>query len=69
MTSPPSQTMNMNICFIPSRVVPKISIAAASPIRIRVRTEPLFGGTHDVFFNRGVASSQAYVRRFGNRPA
>jgi len=25
-------------------------------------------GTHDIFFNRGVASSQAYLRRFGNHP-
>ena len=34
----------------------------------RVRTEPLFSdGEHDVFFNRGVASSQAYAREFGNK--
>ena len=33
-----------------------------------MRTEPLFtNGPHDVFFNRGVASSQAYERRFGNK--
>ena len=36
-------------------------------LSIEVATEPLTGGTHDVFFNRGVASSQAYTRRFGNR--
>ncbi len=35
---------------------------------ITVRTEPLVGGVHDVFFNRGVASSQAYVREFGTDP-
>ncbi len=35
------------------------------PITITVRTEPLHAGTHDVVFNRGVASSQAYQRRFG----
>ncbi len=36
--------------------------------RSRSRTEPLFSdGEHDVFFNRGVASSQAYERRFGNK--
>jgi len=41
----------------------------AAPIHIRVRTEPLYTrGEHDVFFNRGVASSQAYERKFGNRP-
>jgi phosphatidylserine/phosphatidylglycerophosphate/cardiolipin synthase-like enzyme len=40
---------------------------SARPIRIRVETEPLYStGPHDVFFNRGVASSQAYRRRFGN---
>ena len=39
------------------------------PLSITVRTEPLFtDGTHDVFFNRGVASSQAYSRRFGSDP-
>ena len=35
---------------------------------MRVRTEALVDGTHDVFFNRGVASSQAYVREFGTTP-
>ncbi len=36
-------------------------------MKIVVETEPLFtDGEHDVFFNRGVASSQAYQRRFGN---
>lgn len=35
---------------------------------VRVRTEPLSTGAHDVFFNRGVASSQAYVRKFGTGP-
>ena len=40
----------------------------AAPVEIRVRTEPLFSDLeHDVFFNRGVASSQAYARKFGNR--
>lgn len=37
------------------------------PITITVRTEPLHGGVHDVVFNRGVASSQAYQRQFGGR--
>ena len=36
------------------------------PLSITVRTEPLVTtGAHDVFFNRGVASSQAYSRLFG----
>jgi phosphatidylserine/phosphatidylglycerophosphate/cardiolipin synthase-like enzyme/uncharacterized protein YegP (UPF0339 family) len=39
-----------------------------APMTLAVRTEPLWGERHDVFFNRGVASSQAYVRRFGSTP-
>ncbi len=54
--------------FYPIKGIPKNLDRSSEPIHIRVRTEPLFGGTHDVFFNRGVASSQAYQRRFGNRP-
>jgi phosphatidylserine/phosphatidylglycerophosphate/cardiolipin synthase-like enzyme len=34
---------------------------------VRIKTESPEGGTHDVYFNRGVAGSQAYVRRFGDR--
>jgi phosphatidylserine/phosphatidylglycerophosphate/cardiolipin synthase-like enzyme len=42
---------------------------SAAPIPIKVRTEPLYSAKdHDVFFNRGVASSQAYTRKFGNLP-
>jgi phosphatidylserine/phosphatidylglycerophosphate/cardiolipin synthase-like enzyme len=53
--------------FFPIRGTPKNLDRSAKPIRITVRTEPLFTkGRHDVFFNRGVASSQAYRRRFGN---
>ena len=37
------------------------------PIAITIHTEPLHAGTHDVMFNRGVASSQAYQRRFGGK--
>jgi phosphatidylserine/phosphatidylglycerophosphate/cardiolipin synthase-like enzyme len=38
------------------------------PVPVRVRTEALFGdATHDVFFNRGVASSQAYAHQFHNK--
>lgn len=34
--------------------------------KVTVTTESPEGGTHDVYFNRGVAASQEYVRRFGN---
>ncbi len=55
--------------FHPLKGEPRNIDRSAAPLRIRVRTERLFTrGTHDVFFNRGVASSQAYERRFGNLP-
>lgn len=53
--------------FHPLRGAPKNLDRSAPPISIQVRTEPLFSDLeHDVFFNRGVASSQAYRRRFDN---
>ena len=53
--------------FHPLKGKPKNIDRSAAPISIDVRTEPLYtNGPHDVFFNRGVASSQAYERRFGN---
>ncbi|HEX2536352.1 MAG TPA: phospholipase D-like domain-containing protein [Chitinophagaceae bacterium] len=39
------------------------------PVPVSISTEVLFSGTeHDIFFNRGAASSQAYRRRFFNLP-
>lgn len=55
--------------FYPIRGEPKNLDRSAEPISIKVRTEPLFSQLeHDVFFNRGVASSQAYAHKFGNKP-
>jgi phosphatidylserine/phosphatidylglycerophosphate/cardiolipin synthase-like enzyme len=55
--------------FRPLRGRPGDLDRSSPPLRIDVRTEPLFSGTeHDVFFNRGVASSQAYTRKFGLDP-
>ena len=55
--------------FQPIRGKPKNLDRTAPPIQITVETEPLFSTkSHDVFFNRGVASSQAYRRKFGNQP-
>jgi phosphatidylserine/phosphatidylglycerophosphate/cardiolipin synthase-like enzyme len=34
---------------------------------IDITTESPESGDHDIYFNRGVAASQAYVRRFGDR--
>ncbi len=54
--------------FHPLRGSPHRLDRSAPPIRIPVRTEKLYGDAeHDVFFNRGVASSQLYARRFGNK--
>ena len=53
--------------FVPIKGRPK-KLEHGDPVRIEVETEGLFTkNTHDVFFNRGVASSQAYERKFGNR--
>lgn len=47
---------------------PKNLDRSAKPVSIKVRTEPLFSKLeHDIFFNRGVASSQAYAREFDNK--
>jgi len=54
--------------FHPLRGTPKNLDRSAMPVEIRVRTEPLFSDNeHDIFFNRGVASSQAYARKFDNK--
>lgn len=55
--------------FHPLRGKPRNLDRSAAPIKIKVMTEPLFSKLeHDVFFNRGVAGSQAYSRKFGNKP-
>lgn len=44
--------------------------AALSPhatVVVEITTESPASGNHDVYFNRGVAASQAYVRRFGDK--
>jgi phosphatidylserine/phosphatidylglycerophosphate/cardiolipin synthase-like enzyme len=54
--------------FHPLTGEPKNIDRSAPAIRITVTTERLFSkATHDVFFNRGVASSQAYNRRYDNK--
>jgi len=37
-------------------------------VKVRFAMEDEAKGTHAVYFNRGVAGSQAYVRKFGNKP-
>jgi phosphatidylserine/phosphatidylglycerophosphate/cardiolipin synthase-like enzyme len=54
--------------FHPLRGTPAALDRTAAPVPITIRTEPLFTkDDHDIFFNRGVASSQAYARQFGNK--
>lgn len=54
--------------FHPLKGAPKNLDRSGEPVAIRVQTEPLFSTQeHDIFFNRGVASSQAYTREFGNK--
>jgi phosphatidylserine/phosphatidylglycerophosphate/cardiolipin synthase-like enzyme len=54
--------------FHPLRGTPKNLDRSAPVISIKVKTEKVFTtGKHDVFFNRGVASSQAYTRKFDNK--
>ena len=54
--------------FHPIKGEPKNLDRTSKPIPIKVRTEPLYSTLeHDIFFNRGVASSQAYKRQFGNK--
>ncbi|MCF8325609.1 MAG: hypothetical protein K9I84_11670 [Leadbetterella sp.] len=55
--------------FYPLKGTPKDLDRSAEPISIAITTEKLFSNEeHDIFFNRGVASSQAYRRRFFNLP-
>jgi phosphatidylserine/phosphatidylglycerophosphate/cardiolipin synthase-like enzyme len=53
--------------FYPLYGDPKQPERPDAGIEITIQTEPLFSkDKHDIFFNRGVASSQAYKRRFFN---
>jgi phosphatidylserine/phosphatidylglycerophosphate/cardiolipin synthase-like enzyme len=54
--------------FHPLRGTPAALDRTAAPVPITIKTEPLFTkDDHDIFFNRGVASSQSYARQFGNK--
>lgn len=53
--------------FHPIKGAPDALDSTAAPVELTIKTEPLFSNLeHDVFFNRGVASSQAYRIRFNN---
>jgi phosphatidylserine/phosphatidylglycerophosphate/cardiolipin synthase-like enzyme len=66
-TAKPDQ--NYTYEFYPLKGKAKNLDRSSAPLAITVHTEALYTDTaHDVFFNRGVASSQAYQRRFGSTP-
>ena len=55
--------------FYPLKGTPSNIDRSTMPVKISVSTEPAFSNNeHDVFFNRGVASSQVYSREFFNVP-
>lgn len=55
--------------FYPVKGTPKKLTRTTKPIILTIKTEAAFSkAEHDVFFNRGVASSQAYRRKFFNLP-
>jgi phosphatidylserine/phosphatidylglycerophosphate/cardiolipin synthase-like enzyme len=43
------------------------ALRASEAVEVRIATEKEDEGQHAVYFNRGVAGSQAYVRKFGDR--
>lgn len=45
----------------PGNLIPHASTS------VRIKTENPEGGDHDIYFNRGVAASQEYIRRFGDK--
>lgn len=53
------------------RVVPMYgkpgALREGKPIQVTISTESEFESAHSVYFNRGVAGSQAYARRFKNK--
>jgi phosphatidylserine/phosphatidylglycerophosphate/cardiolipin synthase-like enzyme len=44
------------------------TLASVSEVSVDITTERPAAEGHSVYFNRGVAGSQAYTKRFGNRP-
>jgi len=44
------------------------SLRQGEAVEVEIATEDPDAGAHEVYFNRGAAGSQAYARKFGNRP-
>jgi len=62
-TAKPGYTYTYRICAMYGK--PK-KLEIRRQVEATVSTEPVDQGLHGVTFNRGVAASQAYARRFGN---
>ena len=43
------------------------NLKAFETVKVKITTESPEGGNQDVYFNRGIAASQEYVRRFGDK--
>jgi hypothetical protein len=54
--------------FHPFKGTPGQPDRTTPPVAIRVTTEALSAGDHDVYFNRGVTGSQFYAIHFDNKP-
>lgn len=66
-TAKPGRSYTYAVFALGGPAAAPVELASAS---VRVRTEVEDDGVHGVFFNRGVAGSQAFARRFaGYRPA
>ncbi|HEY2925897.1 phospholipase D-like domain-containing protein [Piscinibacter sp.] len=52
---------------VPAKGAPKhLQLQDAAALAVDISTEPESGPQHEVYFNRGVAGSQAYARKFSN---
>jgi len=64
-TANPSRKYNYRI--VPATGSPKaLTLRDDLAVSADIETEPLYGSVHSIFFNRGVAGSQAYAREFPN---
>lgn len=62
-TAKPSTKYTYRI--VPTTGAPKaLTLRDDLAIAVDIQTEPLYGDVHSIFFNRGVAGSQAYARQF-----
>jgi hypothetical protein len=62
-TVKPSKKYNYRI--VPATGAPKaLTLRDDLAVSVDIETEPLYGAVHSIFFNRGAAGSQAYIREF-----